>query len=148
MAKARKGDKVTVHYTGKFEDGKVFDTSTDGEPMTFELGSGYVIEGFDEAIEGMDTGESKTVNIPPQKGYGEYSKELVIKVEQDKLPPGSDPQIGQKLSANHSGNNSKITFTIVDIDEGVLTLDANHVLAGRNLVFDIQLIEITPKIIT
>ena len=148
MAKAKKGDKVTIHYTGKFEDGKIFDTSIDGEPLTFELGTGYVIEGFDEAVIGMEKGEKKTVNIPPDKAYGEYQKELVIKVEQDKLPPGSDPQIGQKLSANHSGNDTKITFTIVEIDEGVLTLDANHVLAGRNLVFEIELVDFGPLIIS
>ena len=143
MAKAKKGDKVTVHYNGKFEDGKLFDTSKDGQPMTFELGSGHVIAGFDEAVTGMKPGESKTVNIPPEKAYGDYNKDLVIKVEKDKLPPGSDPQIGQKLTANHSGNNTKITFTIVEIDEGILTLDANHVLAGRNLVFDVELVEIS-----
>jgi len=143
MAKAINGDKVTVHYTGKFEDGKEFDTSTDGQPISFELGTGYVIAGFDEAIVGMEPAESKTVTIPPDKAYGEYKKELVIKIEKDKLPPGSDPQIGQKLSANHSGNDSKITFTIVDVEEGILTLDANHVLAGRNLIFDIELIEIS-----
>ncbi len=143
MAKAKKGDKVTVHYTGKFEDGKLFDTSKDGEPMTFELGSGHVIAGFDEAVTGMKKGDIKTVNIPPDKAYGDYKQDLVIKVEKDKLPPGSDPQIGQKLTANHSGNNTKITFTIVEIDEGILTLDANHVLAGRNLVFDVELVEIS-----
>ena len=143
MAKAKNGDKVTVHYTGKFEDGKVFDTSLDGQPLSFELGNGHVIQGFNDALVGMEPGESKTVTISPDKAYGDYKKELVIKVEKSKLPPDTDPQIGQKLSANHSGNDTKINFTIVEIEDDVLTLDANHVLSGRNLVFDIELVEVS-----
>ena len=117
MARAKKGDKVTIQYTGKFEDGKIFDTTKDIEPLSFELGSGYVIEGFDEAVIGMEPGESKTVTIPPEKAYGEYRKELVIKVDRNKLPPDADPQIGQKISANHSEGKSKISFTIVEVEE-------------------------------
>jgi len=143
MAKAKNGDKVTVHYTGKFEDGKVFDTSLDGQPLSFELGNGHVIQGFNDAVVGMEPGESKTVTISPDKAYGDYKKELVINVEKSKLPPDTDPQIGQKLSANHSGNDTKINFTIVEIEDDVLTLDANHVLSGRNLVFDIELVEVS-----
>jgi len=143
MAKAKNGDKVTVHYTGKFEDGKVFDTSLDGQPLSFELGNGHVIQGFNDAVVSMEPGESKTVTISPDKAYGDYKKELVIKVEKSKLPPDTDPQIGQKLSANHSGNDTKINFTIVEIEDDVLTLDANHVLSGRNLVFDIELVEVS-----
>ncbi len=143
MAKAKNGNKVTVHYTGKFEDGKVFDTSLDGQPLSFELGNGHVIQGFNDAVVGMEPGESKTVTISPDKAYGDYKKELVIKVEKSKLLPDADPQIGQKLSANHSGNDTKINFTIVEIEDDVLTLDANHVLSGRNLVFDIELVEVS-----
>ena len=143
MAKAKNGDKVTVHYTGKFEDGKVFDTSLDGQPLSFELGNVHVIQGFNDAVVGMEPGESKTVTISPDKAYGDYKKELVIKVEKSKLPPDADPQIGQKLSANHSGNDTKINFTIVEIEDDVLTLDANHVLSGRNLVFDIELVDVS-----
>ena len=143
MAKAKNGDKVSVHYTGKFEDGKVFDTSLDGQPLSFELGNGHVIQGFNDAVVGMEPGESKTVTISPDKAYGDYKKELVINVEKSKLPPDADPQIGQKLSANHSGNDTKINFTIVEIEDDVLTLDANHVLSGRNLVFDIELVEVS-----
>lgn len=143
MAKAKNGDKVTVHYTGKFEDGKVFDTSLDGQPLSFELGNGHVIQGFNDAVVGMEPGESNTVTISPDKAYGDYKKELVIKIEKSKLPPDADPQIGQKLSANHSGNDTKINFTIVEIEDDVLTLDANHVLSGRNLVFDIELVDVS-----
>lgn len=143
MAKAKNGDKVTVHYTGKFEDGIVFDTSLDGQPLSFELGNSHVIQGFNDAVVGMEPGESKTVTISPDKAYGDYKKELVIKIEKSKLPPDADPQIGQKLSANHSGNDTKINFTIVEIEDDVLTLDANHVLSGRNLVFDIELVEVS-----
>ena len=91
----------------------------------------------------MEPGESKTVTISPDKAYGDYKKELVIKIEKSKMPPDADPQIGQKLSANHSGNDTKINFTIVEIEDDVLTLDANHVLSGRNLVFDIELVEVS-----
>ncbi len=143
MAKAKNGDKVTVHYTGKFEDGIVFDTSLDGQPLSFELGNSHVIQGFNDAVVGMEPGESNTVTISPDKAYGDYKKELVIKIEKSKLPPDADPQIGQKLSANHSGNDTKINFTIVEIEDDVLTLDANHVLSGRNLVFDIELVEVS-----
>ena len=143
MAKAKKGDKVKIQYTGKFEDGKIFDTTKDIEPLSFELGSGYVIEGFDDAVIGMEPGESKTVTIPPAKAYGEYNKELVIKVRRSNLPHGSDPQIGQKISANHSKGKTKINFTVVDVEDDLITLDANHVLSGRNLVFDIKLVEIS-----
>jgi len=143
MAKAKNGDKVTVHYTGKFEDGIVFDTSLDGQPLSFELGNGHVIQGFNDEVVGMEPGESKTVTISPDKAYGDYKKELVIKIEKNKLPPDADPQIGQKLSANHSGNDTKINFTIVEIEDDVLTLDANHVLSGRSLVFDIELVDVS-----
>lgn len=142
MAEAKSGDKVRVHYTGKFEDGNVFDTSVGKEPLEFELGKGQVIPGFDDAVTGMEPGQSKEVNISPDKAYGEHQQELVINVAKEKLPPGMIPQIGQKLTANHSGNNTKITFTVVEIGEEALTLDANHALTGRNLVFDIELLEI------
>ena len=143
MAAAKSGDKVKVHYTGKLEDGKVFDSSVGQDPLEFELGSGQVIAGFDEAVTGMEPGQSKEINIPPGKAYGVRQDALVIKVAKDKLPPGMIPAIGQKLSANHSGDNSKITFTVVEIEDDTLTLDANHVLAGKSLLFTIELIEIT-----
>ncbi|MGI9553883.1 MAG: FKBP-type peptidyl-prolyl cis-trans isomerase [Thermodesulfobacteriota bacterium] len=143
MAAAKSGSRVKVHYTGKLEDGTVFDTSVGQDPLEFELGKGQVISGFDDAVTGMETGQSKDVNITPDKAYGDRRDELIIKVEKDKLPDGMEPQIGQILSANHSGNNSKIDFTVVEIGEKTLTLDANHALAGKNLVFTIELLEIS-----
>ena len=142
MAAAQSGDKVKVHYTGKFEDGTVFDSSVGQSPLEFELGKGQVISGFDEAVIGMETGQSKEVKIPPEKAYGERRDELIIKVDKDKLPAGMEPKIGQTLSANHSGDDSKIEFRVIEIEETTLTLDANHALAGMELVFTIELLEI------
>jgi len=143
MAIAKRGSKVKVHYTGEFEDGTVFDSAEGQNLLEFKLGEGQVIEGFDEAVTGMEQGESKIVSIPPDKAYGDYKNELIIKVGKDKLPPGMEPKIGQKLSANHSANNTKIKFTVVEIEENTLTLDANHVLAGKKLIFTIELVEIS-----
>ncbi|MGI9534450.1 MAG: FKBP-type peptidyl-prolyl cis-trans isomerase [Thermodesulfobacteriota bacterium] len=143
MAAAQSGDRVKVHYTGKFEDGTVFDSSVGQGPLEFELGKQQVIQGFDDAVTGMEPGQSKEVKISPDKAYGKRREELIIKVEKDNLPAGMEPEIGQKLSANHSADNSKIDFTVVEIKENTLTLDANHVLAGKNLVFIIELVEIS-----
>ena len=143
MAGAQSGDKVKVHYTGKLDDGTVFDSSAGQDPLEFELGRGQAISGFDDAVMGMEPGQTKEVSISPDKAYGEHRKELIIKVDKTKLPAGMEIKIGQRLSANHSASDLKINFTVVEIEGNTLTLDANHHLAGKNLVFIIELLEIT-----
>ncbi len=97
MPEAKKGDTVKVHYTGRFEDGEIFDSSTGKEPLEFTIGKGEVIPGFEEAIIGMNTGESKTVKIPPEKAYGPRYDELVLTVERSRFPDDMEPQLGQQL---------------------------------------------------
>lgn len=141
MPKAKKGDTVKVHYTGRFEDGEIFDSSTGKEPLEFTIGKGEVIPGFEEAIIGMNTGETKTVKIPPEKAYGPRYDELVLTVERSRFPDDVQPQIGQQLQLRQPDGRTFIV-TISDINETAVTLDANHPLAGKDLVFEINLIEI------
>ncbi|ACR80431.1 MULTISPECIES: FKBP-type peptidyl-prolyl cis-trans isomerase [Kosmotoga] len=141
MPEAKKGDTVKVHYTGRFEDGEIFDSSTGKEPLEFTIGKGEVIPGFEEAIIGMNTGESKTVKIPPEKAYGPRYDELVLTVERSRFPDDMEPQLGQQLQLRQPDGRTFIV-TITDINETAVTLDANHPLAGKDLVFEINLIEI------
>lgn len=125
MPEAKKGDTVKVHYTGRFEDGEIFDSSTGKEPLEFTIGKGEVIPGFEEAIIGMNTGESKTVKIPPEKAYGPRYDELVLTVERSRFPDDMEPQLGQQLQLRQPDGRTFIV-TITDINETAVTLDANH----------------------
>lgn len=142
MSQASNGDTVRIHYTGKLEDGTVFDTSSGGEPIEFTLGEGQVIPGFEEGVKGMEVGESKTIQIPPEKAYGERSSDLLFEVERDKLPSDMDPDVGDQL-ALQSSDGQNVAVTVSDISESSVTLDANHPLAGHELTFDVELTEIT-----
>lgn len=141
MAQAKIGDTVKVHYTGKTAGEGVFDSSVDREPLQFTLGNGMVIPGFEEAIIGMNPGESKTVDIPQEKAYGSYHEEGVITLEREQLPPELEPKVGQRLQAQRSDGQVAVV-TITDISESKVTLDANHPLAGKTLTFDLTLVEI------
>ncbi len=141
MAQAKNGDKVKVHYTGKLDDGTVFDSSVDREPLEFTIGGGQVISGFEEAIVGMETGETKTANIPAEKAYGPHHNEMVVPVNRQEFPDHIQPEIGQQLQMRRSDGRS-IIVTVTEVSETTVTLDANHPLAGRNLTFDIELVEV------
>ena len=141
MSKAKNGDKVKVHYTGKFEDGEVFDSSLEREPLEFTIGKGQVISGFEQAVEGMSPGETKTTDIPPEKAYGPRHEEMVTEVEKNRFPADMDPQVGQRLQLRQVDGKT-IRVTITNVSESMVTLDANHPLAGKNLTFDIKLVEI------
>ncbi len=141
MGKAKNGDKVKVHYTGKFEDGKVFDSSIEREPLEFTIGKGQVIRGFEEAVEGMNPGDSKTAKITADKAYGPYREEMVLEVERKRLPSNLEPKVGQRLKM-HQPDGRTIGVTVTDVSESKVTLDANHPLAGKNLTFDIELVEV------
>jgi peptidylprolyl isomerase len=139
--KAKKGDTVKVHYTGKLSNDTVFDSSDGREPLQFKIGEGSLIAGFEEAVIGMDTGESKTVTLNPEKAYGDHHRELVVEVRRDQFPADLKPEIGQRLTLNMS-DQQKAMVTVTEISENAVTLDANHPLAGKDLIFDIKLLEI------
>lgn len=134
---AKNGDTVSVHYTGRFEDGEVFDTSAGGDPMIFELGSGQVIAGFDEAVAGMNVGDEKTVTIEPEKAYGERIEAMVGKVERAQLSMPEEPQVGMQLALDLP-DGQQIPILITEVTPDTVTFDANHQLAGRTLIFDIK----------
>jgi peptidylprolyl isomerase len=141
MTQAKNGDHVQVHYTGKFSDGSVFDSSTDSDPLSFTLGEGKIIEGFEDAVRGMKTGDKKTVIIPPEKGYGPRNDEMVIDVPLDQLPKNLDPQEGQQLQLTNK-DNQPIVVVITKVTEESITLDGNPPLAGKDLTFDLELVTI------
>lgn len=140
MAAIKKGDNVKVHYTGKLADGTVFDSSKGGEPLAFAIGSGQVIQGFEEGVLGMKVGESRTVHVPVEKAYGERKDELVIQAPIEQVPPDLNPELGMRLEMG--GVNGEILRVVVaEITETHITLDANPPLAGKDLTFEIELIE-------
>jgi peptidylprolyl isomerase len=149
MAQAKEGDKVKVHYTGRLEGGEVFDSSECSEdecgcdtgPMEFTIGEGSVIPGFEEAIIGMSPGESKTVTIPVDDAYGQRIEEMVAVVERANLPPDMTPELGMRLEVTQE-DGQVFPVVITEVTDTQVTIDANHPLAGRDLTFDIRLVEI------
>ena len=141
MVQAKSGDTVKIHYTGKLDDGTIFDSSANREPLEFILDSGQVIPGFDSAVMGMSPGESKTEKIPMDQAYGPYRVEMVIEVDKQQLPPDLDPEVGQQLQIQQT-NGQIIPVYVTEVNDSTVTLDANHPLAGQDLTFDIQLVEI------
>jgi peptidylprolyl isomerase len=142
MAQAQQGDTVKVHYTGRLDDGTVFDSSIISDPLEFTIGESQVILGFEEALIGMNPGESKTVRVPVDRAYGPYREDMIVVVERDKFPPSIQPEIGQQLEIRQRENGQTFPVTVTDVSESSVTLDANHHLAGKDLTFDIQLLEI------
>lgn len=140
MAPVKSGDTAKVHYTGTLDDGTVFDSSREREPLEFQVGSGQLIAGFDEAVVGMSLGETRAINIPAEKAYGPHREELVIAVDRRQFPQGINPEVGQQLQTeDNQGHPLIVTVTAIDGDQ--VTLDANHPLAGKNLNFEIELVE-------
>ena len=141
MAQAKNGDTVTVHYTGKLEDGTVFDSSANRDPLQFTLGEGLLIPGFEQAVLGMSPGESKTAQVSADQAYGLHREEMVVEIARQEFPPHFQPEVGQQLQMPQSDDRI-IRLTVAAVSEQKVTLDANHPLAGRDLTFDIQLLEI------
>jgi len=135
------GDIVKVEYTGALKDGSVFDSNVNGEPLEFTVGAGQMISGFDDAVVGMEKGESKKIELTPDQAYGERDEEMIITVEKSQLPEDITPEVGQKLMMGLT-NGSQIVVTIISVSETNVTLDANHELAGKDLVFDIKVLDI------
>ena len=144
MVQVKKGDSVKVHYHGTLSDGTIFDSSTGREPLEFEVGSGMVIAGFDEGVTGMSIGEKRSVNIPADQAYGQVQDEMIMEFPKAQFPPDMVPEIGVQLSmSNNEGQ--QFPVTIIEVKEDVVVLDANHPLAGKDLTFDLELVDITPK---
>jgi peptidylprolyl isomerase len=141
MAKAKSRDTVKVHYTGKLDDGNVFDSSAGREPIEFTIGANKVIPGFEEAVIDMELGESKTIKISAEQAYGNYDEALVSTVKRSVFPGDMEPEVGQRLTAKQADGRA-IHVTVTDVSEGDVTIDANHPLAGEDLTFDIELVEI------
>jgi len=141
LSKVKEGDTVKVHYTGTLTDGTVFDTSEEREPLEFTLGQGQLIPGFEKAVVGMNVGDSTEVEISSDDAYGESREDLVISVPKDQLPDDVEPQVGMQLQVNQQ-DGQPIPVRITDVGEENLTLDANHPLAGQDLKFEIELVEI------
>ncbi|MBI2213815.1 MAG: peptidylprolyl isomerase [Acidobacteria bacterium] len=138
---AKNGDTVQVHYTGKLDDGQVFDSSEGGDALEFTIGAGNMIEGFDAAVRGMGVGESRQVRIPAEQAYGPRIEEMVLNVGRDQMPKGMSPEVGQLLElTTEEGERAQLVVT--SVDEATVTLDANHPLAGQALNFDIRLVSI------
>jgi peptidylprolyl isomerase len=137
----KNGDKVKVHYTGKFEHGEVFDSSENRDPLDVEVGAAQVIKGFEDALVGMEEGEKKTISIPPDQGYGPHDPSLLIDIPNAQIPKEVTPEVGMKLRLNDDKGQS-VLVTVSEIGEESIKLDANHPLAGKVLVFDLELINI------
>lgn len=141
MAQASAGDTVKVHYTGKLEDGTVFDSSREREPLEFTLESGQIIPGFEEAVEGMEEGEETTVEIPPEKAYGMRQEDAVMEFPATELPDEMEPEVGMQLQLQ-GANGQAFPARVVEVGDETVVLDANHPLAGETLTFDIELVEV------
>ena len=141
MVQAKEGDTVRVHYTGTLNSGQIFDSSKDRQPLEFKIGSGMVIPGFDAAVTGLEPGETTTATIPNAEAYGPYNEEMVAEIEKDKIPADFELAVGQRLQMQVP-NGDAMAVTITDIKDGIVTLDGNHPLAGQDLTFELELVEI------
>ncbi len=141
MSKAQPGTTVSVHYTGKLSDETVFDSSRDREPLSFEIGAGKVIPGFEESVVGMTPGDTKTIIIESEKAYGPYREDQVVEIEESRLPDDIDPEVGQQLQVQQANGETSVVV-IKDVSDGSVVLDANHPLAGEDLTFEIELVSV------
>ncbi len=141
MKSAGDGNTVKVHYTGTLDNGNVFDSSREGEPLEFTIGSGQLIKGFEDTVMGMTAGDAKTVKIPAAEAYGDYKDELIITINKDQFPENISPDEGLQLDLK-SPDGNVLNAVVTTVGEDSVTLDANHPLAGQDLTFNIELLEI------
>lgn len=141
MKQVKEGDVVKVHYTGKLVNGEQFDSSVGREPLEFTVGAGQMIKGFDDAMPGMNLGEKKTINIAPEDAYGHRSEEAIIEFPKENVPADMVLEPGMPLTlSNQAGQ--PVPVIVVEVKDDIIILDANHFLAGQELIFDIELVEI------
>jgi FKBP-type peptidyl-prolyl cis-trans isomerase 2 len=141
LSHVSKTDKVRVHYTGKTDDGVIFDSSVEREPLEFTMGQGQLIPGFEQAVEGMKVGDSTTVRIPADQAYGEKRDDMVVELSRQQIPPDIQPEVGMVLQMQQP-DGMPLNVTVTQVTEDSVTLDANHPLAGQALTFNIELVEI------
>ena len=141
MAEVKSGDVVKVHYTGKLTNGEQFDSSIGREPLEFTVGAGQMIAGFDAALPGMNVGDKKTINIDAKDGYGETDETAIIEFPKENVPADMKLEIGQQLTLSDE-QGQPFPVVVKELKEDIIILDANHFLAGKELVFDIELVEI------
>lgn len=141
MTAVKTGDTVHVHYTGRLDDGSVFDSSSDRQPLEFTIGAGSVIPGFEQAVLGMSPGDTKTVTIASGDAYGPHHAEMVHQVSRSQLPPDLEVEVGTMLRAS-GPNGEDVPLTVVDVSDQSITVDANHPLAGKDLTFELELVAI------
>jgi peptidylprolyl isomerase len=135
------GDTIMLHYTGKYKNGKVFDSTRKGNPIPVEVGAGEIIKGLENAVIGMQPGENKTVVVQPEEGFGNYDEKRLIEMPKKSFPENISPEIGMELQlVNKQGQ--AFNVVVVEILDKSIMLDANHPLAGKVLVFDIELVKI------
>jgi FKBP-type peptidyl-prolyl cis-trans isomerase 2 len=142
MGQAKNGDTVKVHYTGKLDDGTVFDSSVDREPLEFKIGEGRLIPGFEQAVIGMSSGESKSTTIPHKEAYGRRQEQMVQTIDRNLVPADLELKVGQLLRMTRPDGQAAMA-KVKDFSDSNVTLDLNHPLAGKDLTFDIDLVEIT-----
>jgi peptidylprolyl isomerase len=144
MQQAKKGDRVKVHYHGRLTSGETFDRSEDRDPLEFEIGSGTVIKGFDDGVTGMAPGDKKTITIPFDKAYGPRNPEMIIEMPRNRFPEDMEIELGMPLVMSN-GNGQQFEVIVVEMKADAILLDANHPLAGHDLEFDLELVEIMNK---
>ncbi|MGZ8559594.1 MAG: FKBP-type peptidyl-prolyl cis-trans isomerase [Chitinophagaceae bacterium] len=141
MQQVKRGDKIKVHYHGRLISGETFDKSEGRDPLEFEVGSGMVIKGFDDGVTGMAPGDKKTVNIPFNEAYGPKNPEMIIDMPKERFPEDMEIEVGMPLAMN-DGEGNQHQVIVAEIKDDVVILDANHPLAGEDLIFDLELVEI------
>ena len=144
MQRAKRGDTVIISYIGKLEDGTVFDSTEGRNPLEVTLGEGELIQGLEQGIVGMEPGESKTIVIPMELGYGPSLKERVCELDKGRMPQGFRPEVGQQLPL-YRADGLPIMGTVVGESETSFTMDYNHPLAGKTLKFETRLLELVPE---
>ncbi|MCR9221800.1 MAG: peptidylprolyl isomerase [Alphaproteobacteria bacterium] len=141
MGAAKDGDTVKVHYTGRLDDGSVFDSSRERDPIEFTIGGGEVLPGVEQAVVGLEPGGTNTVKLPAGDAYGERRDDMVQEIERAVLPQEVEPQVGLQLQAQSPGG-QPLLLTITEVADSTVTVDANHPLAGEDLTFDVELVAI------
>lgn len=141
MTEVKSGDTVRIHYKGKLTDGTEFDSSSEGQPLEFQVGAGQIIPGLENKVEGMNVGEKDTVTVPAAEAYGPRDDAQVQKMPRSAIPENIELDVGARLQAS-TQDGQQVLLTVIDLSDDTVTVDANHPLAGQDLVFDIEVVEV------